>query len=189
MCLCVQLGKCAVCSIFQRNIYRSNQHVLPPLISAVDRLARDEVICHSFSHDPECWKAFLVAIVSVIIRLVSFSSLLFISLRADDRALTPQYSLNDTIRDKRSSWSWMLWKCQNVLVVIAEALQCMWIQRCPLPDAWFDHQPFNYHFSGHSGKISDVWHVLCLVCQSYMGLSAKKLNLISSYLNNGLCTS
>ncbi|XP_038550165.1 tetratricopeptide repeat protein 12 isoform X2 [Micropterus salmoides] len=45
-----------------RNISKSNQHILPSLISAVGSLARDDVICHNFAHDPECWKAFLVAI-------------------------------------------------------------------------------------------------------------------------------
>ncbi|XP_070762621.1 tetratricopeptide repeat protein 12 [Enoplosus armatus] len=45
-----------------RNISKSNQHILPSLMSAVGRLARDAVICHAFAHDPECWKAFLVAI-------------------------------------------------------------------------------------------------------------------------------
>ncbi len=56
----------SVCSIFQRNISKSTQHVLPSLISAVGCLARDDVIRHSFACDPECWKAFLVAIVSII---------------------------------------------------------------------------------------------------------------------------
>ncbi|XP_044059236.1 tetratricopeptide repeat protein 12 [Siniperca chuatsi] len=45
-----------------RNISKFNQHILPSLISAVGCLARDDVICHNFAHDPECWKAFLVAI-------------------------------------------------------------------------------------------------------------------------------
>lgn len=33
----------------------------------------------------------------------------------------------------------------------------MWIQRGPLRSAWFDHQPFSYHLSSHSGKI---WFIL-----------------------------
>ncbi|XP_068440146.1 tetratricopeptide repeat protein 12 isoform X2 [Clinocottus analis] len=45
-----------------RNISESNRHVLVSLISAIGCLARDDVICHSFAHDPECWKAFVVAI-------------------------------------------------------------------------------------------------------------------------------
>ena len=52
------------CSVSQRDIRKSNQHILPPLISSVDRLARDDTIRHSFAHDPEFWKAFLAAIVS-----------------------------------------------------------------------------------------------------------------------------
>ncbi|XP_068575528.1 tetratricopeptide repeat protein 12 [Cebidichthys violaceus] len=47
-----------------RNISKSNQHVLASLISAIGCLARDDVICHSFAHDPECWKAIVVAIYS-----------------------------------------------------------------------------------------------------------------------------
>ncbi|KAM6932165.1 LOW QUALITY PROTEIN: tetratricopeptide repeat protein 12 [Lycodopsis pacificus] len=49
-----------------RNISESNRHVLASLISAIGCLARDDVICHSFAHDPECWKAIAVAIVSII---------------------------------------------------------------------------------------------------------------------------
>nr|XP_046245406.1 tetratricopeptide repeat protein 12 isoform X2 [Scatophagus argus] len=45
-----------------RNISKSNQHVLPSLISAVGRLTQDDIICHSFARDPECWKAFVLAI-------------------------------------------------------------------------------------------------------------------------------
>ncbi|KAM9359056.1 tetratricopeptide repeat protein 12 [Symphorus nematophorus] len=45
-----------------RNINKSNQHVLPSLISAVGCLAQDEAIRHSFAYDPQCWKAFLDAI-------------------------------------------------------------------------------------------------------------------------------
>ncbi|XP_026196594.1 tetratricopeptide repeat protein 12 isoform X2 [Anabas testudineus] len=44
-----------------RNISKSNQHVLPPLISAIGCLARDDVILHNLAHDPECWDAFLIA--------------------------------------------------------------------------------------------------------------------------------
>ncbi|KAF1394026.1 hypothetical protein PFLUV_G00022230 [Perca fluviatilis] len=44
------------------NISKSNQHVLASLISAIGCLARDDVICHSFAHDQECWKAFVEAI-------------------------------------------------------------------------------------------------------------------------------
>ncbi|XP_034723713.1 tetratricopeptide repeat protein 12 isoform X1 [Etheostoma cragini] len=44
------------------NISKSNQHVLASLISAVGCLARDDVICQSFAHDQECWKAFVEAI-------------------------------------------------------------------------------------------------------------------------------
>ncbi|CAJ1065479.1 tetratricopeptide repeat protein 12 [Xyrichtys novacula] len=44
------------------SISATNRHVLPSLISTVDCLARDDVIRHSFAHDPECWKAFLLAI-------------------------------------------------------------------------------------------------------------------------------
>ncbi|XP_054457561.1 tetratricopeptide repeat protein 12 isoform X2 [Anoplopoma fimbria] len=45
-----------------RNISKSNRHVLASLITAIGCLARDDVIRHSFAHDPECWKAFVVAI-------------------------------------------------------------------------------------------------------------------------------
>ncbi|XP_059186511.1 tetratricopeptide repeat protein 12 isoform X2 [Centropristis striata] len=44
------------------NISTSNLHVIASLISAIGCLARDEIICHSFAHDPDCWKAFVVAI-------------------------------------------------------------------------------------------------------------------------------
>ncbi|KAF3847739.1 hypothetical protein F7725_020767 [Dissostichus mawsoni] len=44
------------------NISESNRQVLPSLISAVGCLARDDVIRHNLAHDPECWKAFVVAI-------------------------------------------------------------------------------------------------------------------------------
>ncbi|XP_029302549.1 LOW QUALITY PROTEIN: tetratricopeptide repeat protein 12 [Cottoperca gobio] len=49
-------------TVLLRNICESNRPVLASLISAVGCLARDDVICHSFAHDPECWKAFVVAI-------------------------------------------------------------------------------------------------------------------------------
>ncbi|KAM7399474.1 hypothetical protein PAMP_018745 [Pampus punctatissimus] len=45
-----------------KNISKSNQHVLPSLISAIGCLTRDDVICHNFAHDPECWMAFVDAI-------------------------------------------------------------------------------------------------------------------------------
>ncbi|CAK6968132.1 uncharacterized protein LOC121898295 isoform X1 [Scomber scombrus] len=45
-----------------RNISKSNQHILPSLISAIGCLTQDDVIRHNFANDPECWKAFLVAI-------------------------------------------------------------------------------------------------------------------------------
>ncbi|XP_041665479.1 tetratricopeptide repeat protein 12 [Cheilinus undulatus] len=44
------------------NISVSNRQVLSPLISTVDRLARDDVIHFNFVHDPECWRAFEAAI-------------------------------------------------------------------------------------------------------------------------------
>uniref|UniRef100_A0A3Q3QD74 Uncharacterized protein n=1 Tax=Monopterus albus TaxID=43700 RepID=A0A3Q3QD74_MONAL len=44
-----------------RNSSKTNQHVLPSLISAIGCLARDDVILHNLAHDLECWKAFLVA--------------------------------------------------------------------------------------------------------------------------------
>ncbi|XP_073340609.1 tetratricopeptide repeat protein 12 isoform X2 [Pagrus major] len=48
-------------TIILRNIDKFSQHVLS-LISAVGRLAQDEVLRHDFAHNPECWKAFLIAI-------------------------------------------------------------------------------------------------------------------------------
>ncbi|XP_049431536.1 tetratricopeptide repeat protein 12 isoform X2 [Epinephelus fuscoguttatus] len=45
-----------------RNISESNQLLLASLISAVGCLVQDDAIRHSFAHDPECWKAFVVAI-------------------------------------------------------------------------------------------------------------------------------
>ncbi|XP_039987323.1 tetratricopeptide repeat protein 12 isoform X2 [Xiphias gladius] len=45
-----------------RNISKSNHHILPSLIAAIGCLARDDVIRQKLAHDPECWKAFLVAI-------------------------------------------------------------------------------------------------------------------------------
>ncbi|XP_024864543.1 tetratricopeptide repeat protein 12 [Kryptolebias marmoratus] len=44
------------------NINKSNQQVLPSLISAFGRLARDDVIRQNLSHNQECWNAFLIAI-------------------------------------------------------------------------------------------------------------------------------
>lgn len=67
MCVCLsKYGHLSVCFTLQRNNDKSSHLVLPSLISAVGRLAQDEVICHDFAHDPECWKAFLIAIVSII---------------------------------------------------------------------------------------------------------------------------
>ncbi|XP_026171649.1 tetratricopeptide repeat protein 12 isoform X2 [Mastacembelus armatus] len=43
------------------NMNNSNRHVLPALISAVGCLAQDSVILRNLAHNPECWKAFLVA--------------------------------------------------------------------------------------------------------------------------------
>ncbi|XP_069546536.1 tetratricopeptide repeat protein 12 [Brachyistius frenatus] len=45
-----------------RNVSQSNRHVLPSLISALGCVARDDVNRHKFAHDPECWKAFLIAL-------------------------------------------------------------------------------------------------------------------------------
>ncbi|XP_042343373.1 tetratricopeptide repeat protein 12 [Plectropomus leopardus] len=45
-----------------RNISEANRHVLVSLMSAIGCLARDDIICRSFAHDPGCWKAFVVAI-------------------------------------------------------------------------------------------------------------------------------
>ncbi|XP_023120619.2 tetratricopeptide repeat protein 12 [Amphiprion ocellaris] len=45
-----------------RNISKSNHLVLPSLISVLGSLARDGIIHHRLAHDPECWKAFLLAI-------------------------------------------------------------------------------------------------------------------------------
>lgn len=65
---CIQLRKGLTDSVIVpftsvlRNNDKSSHLVLPSLISAVGRLAQDEVICHDFAHDPECWKAFLIAI-------------------------------------------------------------------------------------------------------------------------------
>lgn len=49
---------------FQRNVDESSQHVLPLLLAAVDGLARDDIIRRSLAHNPDCWQAFLRAIVS-----------------------------------------------------------------------------------------------------------------------------
>ncbi|XP_036927568.1 tetratricopeptide repeat protein 12 isoform X1 [Acanthopagrus latus] len=65
---CIQLRKGLTDSVIVpftsvlENMDKSSHHVLPSLISAVGRLAQDEVIRHNFAHDPECWKAFLIAI-------------------------------------------------------------------------------------------------------------------------------
>ncbi|XP_041797290.1 tetratricopeptide repeat protein 12 [Chelmon rostratus] len=65
---CIQLRNVLTDSVIMpfttilRNISKSNLHVLPSLISAVGSLARDDVIRHNFAHDPECWRAFLVAV-------------------------------------------------------------------------------------------------------------------------------
>ncbi|KAM6933471.1 tetratricopeptide repeat protein 12 [Xenentodon cancila] len=45
-----------------KNITKSNQHVLPPLISAVGCLARDNVIHQNLAYEHQCWEAFLAAI-------------------------------------------------------------------------------------------------------------------------------
>ncbi|KAL3991953.1 endoplasmic reticulum chaperone BiP [Sarotherodon galilaeus] len=49
-----------------KNVNTSNQHILPSLISGLGCLARDDVIRHKLAHDPDCWKAFLVAIRTCI---------------------------------------------------------------------------------------------------------------------------
>uniref|UniRef100_A0A669E095 Tetratricopeptide repeat domain 12 n=1 Tax=Oreochromis niloticus TaxID=8128 RepID=A0A669E095_ORENI len=49
-----------------KNVNTSNQHILPSLISGLGCLARDDVIRHKLAHDPECWKAFLVAVRTCI---------------------------------------------------------------------------------------------------------------------------
>lgn len=51
---------------FQRNISKSNNHILPSLLPVIGRLTQDDVIRHTLAHDAECWKAFLAAIVSKI---------------------------------------------------------------------------------------------------------------------------
>uniref|UniRef100_H3C3R3 Tetratricopeptide repeat domain 12 n=1 Tax=Tetraodon nigroviridis TaxID=99883 RepID=H3C3R3_TETNG len=45
-----------------RNVSAFNQQTLPPLVSAVGRLARDNVNRCSVAHDPDCWTAFVDAI-------------------------------------------------------------------------------------------------------------------------------
>lgn len=55
-----------------KNFNTSNQHILPSLISGLGCLARDDVIRHKLAHDPDCWKAFLVAVVSNGYTFVSF---------------------------------------------------------------------------------------------------------------------
>ncbi|XP_005720901.1 tetratricopeptide repeat protein 12 [Pundamilia nyererei] len=49
-----------------KNFNTSNQHILPSLISGLGCLARDDVIRHKLAHDPDCWKAFLVAVRTCI---------------------------------------------------------------------------------------------------------------------------
>ncbi|KAM3615796.1 uncharacterized protein V6R79_008040 [Siganus canaliculatus] len=49
-------------TVLLRNLSETSQQVLSSMISIVGRLARDDVIRHKFAHDPECWKAFVVAI-------------------------------------------------------------------------------------------------------------------------------
>ncbi|XP_006795503.1 tetratricopeptide repeat protein 12 [Neolamprologus brichardi] len=49
-----------------KNVNTSNQHILPSLISGLGCLARDDVIRHKLAHDPDCWKAFLVAVRTCI---------------------------------------------------------------------------------------------------------------------------
>ncbi|XP_061576307.1 tetratricopeptide repeat protein 12 [Cololabis saira] len=44
-----------------KNISKSNQHVLPTLISAVGCLAQDNVIHQNLAHEQQCWEAFLAA--------------------------------------------------------------------------------------------------------------------------------
>lgn len=56
----------SVSYIFQRTVDKSNQPVVLSLISTLSYLARDDVIRHKLAHEPECLKASLVAIVSVI---------------------------------------------------------------------------------------------------------------------------
>ncbi|XP_040902834.1 tetratricopeptide repeat protein 12 [Toxotes jaculatrix] len=65
---CIQLRDVLTDSVTEpfatilRNISKSNRHVFPSLMSAIGCLARDDVIRHKLAHDPECWKAFRVAI-------------------------------------------------------------------------------------------------------------------------------
>ncbi|XP_005915889.1 tetratricopeptide repeat protein 12 [Haplochromis burtoni] len=49
-----------------KNVNTSNQHILPSLISGLGCLARDDVIRHKLAHNPDCWKAFLVAVRTCI---------------------------------------------------------------------------------------------------------------------------
>lgn len=60
-----------VSSNLQRNIRRSNQHILPSLISVIGCLARDDIICTNMAHYPEYWEASLVAMVNLITDLFS----------------------------------------------------------------------------------------------------------------------
>ncbi|XP_030008216.1 tetratricopeptide repeat protein 12 isoform X2 [Sphaeramia orbicularis] len=45
-----------------KNINASNQSLHPALISVISSLGQDDIIRYNLCHDPECWKAFLVAI-------------------------------------------------------------------------------------------------------------------------------
>lgn len=62
--------------VFQRNIGMSNQHVFPSLVSAIGCLTQDYVIRHNLAHDPNCWTAFLIAIVSIITDQYPFGEML-----------------------------------------------------------------------------------------------------------------
>lgn len=70
--VCMWKKYSSVSCIFQKNFNTSNQHILPSLISGLGCLARDDVIRHKLAHDPDCWKAFLVAVVSNGYTFVSF---------------------------------------------------------------------------------------------------------------------
>lgn len=182
----------SVCFIFfQRNISQCNQHVLPPLISAMGCLARDDVIRHTFAHDPECWKAFLFAIVSVIIRQVSSHTKMrldFGCMRSNSHlssVWTTHLEITHENTELFLSHS-TFYGMKNVSTVIPEALQCMWTQRRPLPFAWFDYQPFGSHFSSHSGQMS-VAFPLSGMSVSY-GCECEHIPIIFCYLNNRLCS-
>lgn len=114
----------------QGDVGETSQQVLPLLIAAVDGLARDDIIRRSLAHDPDCWQAFLHAIVSSLPLLLP----------------SPANTL--------STWSAVrrLHLMVNVFTVLAGALHCMQIHRRALPFAWFDRQHLNHHFSSHWGK-------------------------------------